>query len=329
MTTLLLALLVGCPDNAGETGKPGGNDQDDSADSGDTSGDTCEVQILEVSPEDGETGVYYREVLTATFDNGDQGDVTFAIADAAGNTVTPDDVTWAEGDTMASLSVVLSPDTTYTFTTTACGVGLATTFTTDSLGEPLEIPPEDLIGRTYMFRLSDADITEPAFLDVVASTYLVVPLLFGVTSASDTEIDLLGALGYHESDGSYTQIDELATWDFPAADFSEAPYFEAQAEAITIMYVDIAIPIENFHLAGTFSADGSAIEHGTASGLGDSRYMGSLIGQDDEPGAICELAEGAGVYCTECSDGEPYCLYIVAEDITADYIPGLTVTPYP
>ena len=42
-----------------------------------------------------------------------------------------------------------------------------------------------------------------------------------------------------------------------------------------------------------------------------------------------DLAAAAGVYCTECSDGEPYCLPIVAEHIEAAKVDGLTLVVVP
>lgn len=324
----LLLVLAACPD-PDDTGKvPGGSDLDE--DTAGDSGTPCVMAATGVSPETGATGVYYRDPLQATFTDGAVDVASFTLVDAAGNAGTIEEITWSEGYVQATLSVVLEPSTTYTLTAAACETSVSTTFTTSDLGTALSLPASDLIGRTYMFRLSeDADITEPPFLEAVAGSYLSVPLLFGVTDANDSIIDLLGALGYHESTGEYVQVEGDTTWDFPAADFTEAPYFEAEAERIVITYQGVDIPIENFHLAGTFSADGTQIAEGTATGLGDSRYLGALMGRDDEPGAICEIAEAAGVYCTECSDGEPWCLYIVAENITADWEEGLTLVPYP
>jgi len=177
-----------------------------------------------------------------------------------------------------------------------------------------------------VWRLSDATITEPSFLDFVASSYLTVPLIIAVTDADDTTLDLVGGVGYHENDGSYTQVMEEETWDFPAGDFSEQPYFEAYADYITLSYDGIPIPIEQFNLSGTFNADGSAIEEGVGTGLGDSRHMWALIGQPEEDyDAVCRIASKAGVDCEPCSDGEPYCIYIVAEGITATWEEGLTL----
>ena len=196
---------------------------------------------------------------------------------------------------------------------------------TSSLGSPLTVAPEDLLGNTYEFRLSnDAEITEPAFLDVMAASYLNVPLLFGVSAVDATSLTLIGSLGTQADDGSYSQ-DVGDVWHFPACDFSTAPFFSTVADLITLTYNGTDIPIEQFTLEGTFAPDGSSIEHGVATGNVDSRNLGPLVGQPDEPGAICNLASDLGVKCVPCADGEPYCLYMVAEQISAEMAEGLTL----
>ncbi len=321
-----LGLLVGCDDgklNEDTDDTDIGNDSGD-PDTADTDTGPCEATVLSMEPADGATAVYYRDPIVVSFEN-DGSSATISLADAGGAPVTFD-TTWANGNVQAELSTVLAADTIYTLTVEVCGETTTSTFTTSSLGAPLTVSQEELLGRTFVFRLSEATITEPAFLDFVASSYLTVPLLISVSAADDTSIDLLGGIGEHENDGSYTQVMDEETWDFPAGDFSEQPYFEAYAEYITLSYNAILIPIEQFNLSGTFTADGTAIQRGVASGLGDSRHMGPLVGRDaDDYSAVCEIAAGAGVECEPCADGEPYCIYIVAEEITATWEEGLAL----
>lgn len=316
-----LALVAGCGDD-NEGGKDtSGGDLDTS------SGDVveCAVTTLAIVPEDGATGVYYRDPLVVSFEGDASAEATISLVDASGaeTAVTP---TWGEGGVQATMDVVLEPSTTYTLTVDVCDATTTATFTTSDLGTPLTVASADLQGRTYVFRLSEADITEPAFLDVIADSYLNVPLLLGITAADDTSIDILGALGTLNDDGSYTQNMAQLTWDFPAADFTTRPFFFAQAEYIVLSYQGTPIPIEDFTIEGTFTADGTAIMEGRATGLGDSRELGQMIFGDDDPAAICNLAEDQGVYCVPCADGGPYCLEIVAEDIVATWEEGLVVT---
>lgn len=327
-TLVIIALgICGCPAEVKEddTSVVGIDDTADINDTDDTdTHGTCEAAVIGMTPLDGATAVYYRDPLEVSFDE-DGSFAVLTLADAGGNDV-PFTTTWTEGNVQAILDVVLVGDTTYTLTADVCGVVTTAAFTTSSLGAPLSVATSDLIGRTFMFRLSESTITEPAFLDFVASTYLIVPLLISVSEADDTTIELLGGVGEQENDGTFTQVMEEETWDFPAGAFSEQPYFEAYAEYITVSYSGIPIPIEGFGLSGTFTADGSQIQKGIASGLGDSRHMWPLLGLEEEDyNAVCEIAAGAGVKCLPCSDGEPYCLDIVAEEVTAVWEEGLVM----
>ena len=311
MFPLALLTLAGCTGKAVDTSDtdPGHGDDSDSAPLDDTAG--CVAGVLSTEPADGATDVYYHDTITVSFD-GDGGAAVFALTDPDGTAV-PVSATWTDGNVQAILTASLAPLTEYTLNTTVCGNSASSSFTTSDLGTPLTVDPSELVGSTYVFRLSDADITEPAFLGIIAGTYLTVPIL-------------IGGLGY-EQDAGYVQEPGLPTWDFPVASFTDQPYFEAASSLITIMYGTTPIPISDFTLSGTFRSDGSAIEHGIATGTGDSRYMAELVGKPaDEYSAVCDLAASAGVVCTECpTDGEPYCLYIVAESINATKVDGLTM----
>ena len=320
--TSFLMILTACGTDKASTNDDSSIGHD--SETGDSNVGPCTTQVMSVEPADGAADVYYHHTITVSFD-GDGGSAEFSLLDASGVDV-PVTATFTEGNVQAVLTADLEPVTAYTLTTSVCGSEASSSFTTNALGSPLDMDPADLIGATYEFRLSDADITEPAFLDLIAGTYLTVPILIGVDSADSTSIDMLGGLGYETTD-SYAQDTTLPSWDFPVADFTTQPFFHAQSPLITIMYGTTAIPIEQFNLSGTFAADGSAIEEGYVTGIGDSRYMATLVGKPaDDLSAVCDLAASLGVNCTECADGEPYCLYIVAENITAERIDGLTLT---
>jgi hypothetical protein len=210
---LLLALaLAACKDDkdAATDGDDTsvGTDTDTADDTDTNTEDTdvnCAAVVLSTQPANGATAVYYRDPVVVSFD-GEASAAVITVVDAGGTAATLE-TTWSEGSVQASLSGVLLPATEYTVSVDVCGVVTTSTFTTSSLGSPLAIPASDLLGRAYVWRLSDATITEPSFLDFVASTYLTVPLLIGVTAADDTSIDLLGGVGFHENDGAYTQVD--------------------------------------------------------------------------------------------------------------------------
>ncbi len=328
---LSLAALVACGDDTKST------DTDTGAVTDDTASDTsvvdtsvpCEVTVGNASIAEGDMNVYYRDTLTLSF-SGDAvaAGAVVAIRDASGADASAA-LIWSEGNVQASFALTLAPSTPYTLHAEVCGVTTDIPFTTSSLGEPLTGAAEDLVGHTYVFRLSDSEITDPRFLDALAGTYLTVPLLITVTMADASSIDLLGALGELRDDGTYRQLRGEPTWDFPVADFSAAPYFSASAERIVIPYAGIEIPVEDFTLSGTFTSDGTELAEAIVTGLGDSRDMGALLGQADDPNAMCSLAAAAGVECEPCGDGEPYCLHIVAEEINAQYLPGVSITAVP
>jgi len=341
---LTLALMVAChkndkpKDDSGtipnESQPDSGttNTDDSSMDDTGTTHDTdtappCTALVLETTPVEGEMAWYQRDPLQVLFDS-DGSQATVTLTDGTGATV-PMLSTWGDGNVSLSLSNLLVPATDYTLTVDLCGVQTQTHFRTSDLGLPLQVVPEDLVGRTWEFRFSDnATITEPGFLDVLASSYLSVPILIGVEYADATSIDLIGALGDQYPSGLYYQSTVEDPWDFPLGDFSQSPFFSSTAALATLTYDGVPIPIEQFHLEGTFTADASQIQKGVATGLVDTRDAGVWVNDPGNPDAVCNLAKLAGnIDCLECADGMPYCLFIRAEDITATYVEGLTIQP--
>ncbi len=325
--SIVLLALAACNKDKVDDDSAAVSDTDpvDTDDTDTLTGD-CSATVLSSTPEDGDSDVYYRTVFTVSFDGDGQTDAAeFSVLDDVGNPADVTDVVWSDGGVQVMFRADLAPSTAYQLGTTVCGVTTAASFVTNTIGTPIADGNASLAGRAYVTRLSDATIVDPAVLDPLLGQYLTVPLLFEVTAADDTTIDLLGALGYQEDDGSFTQLTDLPSWDFPAGDFTDTPYFFAQAASITILYGDIPIPLEDFTLEGSFTADGSQIVYGRATGLGDTRYLGALVNQPDVESAVCDLAGAMGVYCEPCADGEPYCLFIIAEDIEADYEEGLDV----
>ncbi len=314
---------------ADDTSTPGVDD--DTGGGGDSGGNTdpgpCTTTVLGTEPAADSVDVYYRSPLVVSFD-ADGSAATFTLTDAGGG-ATPFTRTWTDGNVQAVLDVELAGHTVYTLAVDLCGVVTESSFTTSDLGSPLTIDPAELAGRTYSWRLSDAQITTPTFLNAIADAYLTTPILIAVTAADTATIDMIGGLGYLTDVGALEQQPTSTTWDFPAGDFTKSPYFEAYADLISISIRGTSIPVEGFHFSGTFSADGSTIAEGIGAGLGDTRNIGTILGSDD-PNAVCDLAEASGLACEPCgSDGEPYCLPIVAEHITAEWEPTITLVVVP
>jgi hypothetical protein len=294
------------PLETGETGGPSG----------------CGQLAGDLDPASGSTDVYYKDVLTATFQD-DGSAAVFTVTDDVGAEVAST-VSWGDGNLVATVTADLGPDTDYLFSVDACGTVTQSQFHTSTLGASLTVDPSQLVGRTYTFRLSDAEITEPAVLNAFAGNF-TAPLFFMVTEADASAIDWLGAIGYVNNAGAYIQDTGAVTWDFPAGDFSAAPYFTAATDSIVIEYSGTPAPVEDFTLSGTFAADAGTVEEAKFTGYVDTRDLGPLMQLEDTDDAVCGALGQLGIYCSECSDGSPYCLYVVGEHITADYLDGFTV----
>ena len=290
-------------------------------------GAPCEALLnadAPVSPEDGETGVYWREAITLTFD-ADASATEILLSDAAGAPVDAD-LSWdaARMNVRVVPAQPLAPDATYGLSVQGCGNDVVFTFTTASWGAPLDVAPVDLVGRVYNFDLAGADYVKPEGLGTLLGLYLTEPLLFQVTDVTPGGISLMGAQGMVDgTSGEIIQNRTFSTWDFGQASFSEAPFFGATTAGIAIDYAGSVIPMHNFHVEGTFSADGETIGGAMASGFGDTRDMGPLLQLGGDPDAVCDFAAGLGLECVDCPDGNPWCLEIEARFDDADWLEGL------
>ena len=165
----------------------------------------------------------------------------------------------------------------------------------------MEIEPTGLVGNTYNIDLASAEYSQPPGIDVILGNNIDQPLLFGVDVVSDSAIDFIAALGIFDDFGNITQSTGL--WGFPNADFTAAPYFDANAEYLAIDYNGIAIPIHNFNISGTFSPDGSAIGGAQFSGLGDTQDLGPAFLPNGDADTICNILEPLGAECEVCPPG--------------------------
>lgn len=324
----LALLLLGCPTTDGGKDAPEDTDTAAGVDSG--NGEDCSVQMIAVSPNPDAVGVYYRDPIVLSFD-GDGSSASWSLTAPDGSSPTLSAV-WGDGNTMVTLSGTLAPATTYTLGVDICGAEPSVSFTTSSLGS-FDLSPSDLVDRTYSFALADAEIIQPAVLEAFDDAKLITPLGFMVQNADDTSMELLGAVCEAQF-GELVQKSNTETWDFPAADFTAAPYFSTDIDELTIVYEDDAagvprtdIVLYEFKFDGVFSADGSSIEHGAIDTLVDSRGLGPLFNLADTDDAVCTFAADFGVTCAECPDGGAYCLHTIGVDIVAPWIEGLTLYP--
>ena len=116
----------------------------------------------------------------------------------------------------------------------------------------------------------------------------------------------------------------LCPYDFPPADFSDAPFFAADTEVLEINFksgsTEVLISLYDMHLEGTISPDSSAMGGAWISGMLETSNLGSLIditgsgeGLGDGASAVCDTLEGLGLsgICEPCA-GSDYCLYVEA-----------------
>ncbi|MCP4807832.1 MAG: hypothetical protein GY884_21015 [Proteobacteria bacterium] len=337
----LIALLACNKDDPSNTDgtQPDDSDPVVETDSGDV--EECLVVPLEITPEDQDTGVYYRDKLVVSF-TGPAPDASFTLATTDDGedhapTLIP---SWNDSDEQATLTVqgYLQANRDYALTITVCDEAYTSTFSTDLYGGDLSEDRDQLVDRVYLVELDEVTFTEPEGFGAFISLYLDVPILIGVQAVEPdgTAMDLIGAQGRLKNDGTYTQkyyqtIDEVQyhvpTWPFPDADFNGSPFFSGESEKIELRYDGAFVPVYDFHIEGTFAPDGSSFGGGRLWGLGDTADMASLFGEADDPYYVCELVAGAGAECEVCPEsGEKTCLFLKGENITAehlDYIEGI------
>lgn len=304
----------------GSEGDDGGTDGTDGADGGD-----CTAEVVETLPESGDNEVYTREILEVLFSEDVRTiEPSFSLMDSAGGAAAIT-VTYDETGMRAFVAPdeAMVADATYTLAVDVCASSAAVDFSTTYYGAPLELSDSELVGLTYAFDLGGANYTKPAGLGAVLGSFLSAPLLIGIGDLTDGNIQILGTQGLDGDSGP--ELDpSYPVWDFGSADFSTSPYFSSDPVDIELDYDGIPIPIYNFSLFGTFAPDGSSIGFAGASGSGDSRNMGPLIGAGSDPSAICDTAAGFGVSCEDCpNDGQPYCLEIELEFEPAPLAAGI------
>lgn len=289
----------------------------------------CTDIFVTSEPAGGETDWYWRD-LPRVFTQTDRVTRYSARLQEADGTPVQTEMQWDEN---TGLSFVLETgryleaSTDYVLVLQDCQQTQEIAFTTSALGEPLEEPAASLVGNTYLLDLAGAEWIEPPQLASIIAVYLTDPILLGVRFADDQQIDFLGAPGYTDILGNVTQASGVPTWDFPLADFEAQPFINTQVDAITLQYSIgevIDIPVQDFVLQATFSADGRTLGGGVLSGQADTRGIGLLLNPNDE-GALCELSAGLGVFCEPCPDGESFCLDLVARDLEGTLQPGLVL----
>lgn len=315
---LALVSVIGCSDKGDDSGSPTGD-----GGAGDGGTGSCEVEVDASFPVDGTPDAYYRTTIEFELSDPDpEGTPTVTVVDGSGATVAGTTTLNEDGDVVIfTPDAPLSAATTFTATLDWCAGTYPITFTTSSLGGSLT---SDLVGKSYVVDLTAADFVEPAGVADLLLGSLENSILLGV-QATSPNLQMIGAISV---DAGTDQDLCTETIPFPAADFSQSPYFEVGPEDTTISVAGYNIEILQLEVTGTFAADGSYFGGGTLSGELDARLLAPLVGEllgTKDPDEICGVVAGFGVSCEVCSsDGQPYCLAVYVRDITANEL-GATI----
>jgi hypothetical protein len=305
--------LVGCGDKGEDTG--GGSEADGSA-------PACAVNA--VSPaypsSDGQPDFYYRADVEFKFDGIDE-DATLTVKDLATGTDVAGTAVWTDSTLAFTPSAPFATANEFTATLSHCAGESSVGFTTSSLGSALEGDLSSLNGRTYKVGLDGARFVEPAGVGSLLLGLLEQDILLGVVSATDTELEMMGAISV---DGGGEQDRCEPSIEFPeVADFTSSPFFQIGPQDTTLSAAGYDIQISQLRISGDFSTDGTYIGGAILSGEIDARdIVGALVGggllEEEDPQAVCDLIGTFGVACAECSsDGQAYCLNLYVDQITA------------
>ena len=293
---------------------------DKSEDSGEVidPGNPCTVEVSSTVPSADAVDAYYRADIEFHLSEADE-TASLTVTDAGGAAV--DGTSWTSDDGTVvyfTPTDALAPSSSYTATLDMCQdkddpKSPAISFTTSSLGEAVEC---ELSGRTFLVDLANARFVKPEGVAELLLGQLEDDILMGVMSESDTEVEMLGALGSPDGQDYCTP-----TIDFPVADYTNAPYFSVGPQDTAIAAAGYDIEISNLMISGTFAGDCGSFGGGVLGGELDARILGVLLGElvgTEDPDEVCTLLTGFGVTCGACaSDGEPYCIEILADQLTA------------
>lgn len=287
-------------------------------DGGDDTGATdtmtdCQNSVTEFFPADGETQAYYRTTVEVNFAEFEE-DATLTVADADGNDVSGTHE-WFDDRLVFTPDSALSPSTSYTTTVLySCSMdgSLTATWQTGEVGTSVDLNSTDLEGRTYLLNLKDGRFVEPEGVGDVVGDFLDQIVFVGVNSASSTEIEMMGGLGYKNTDDAGDANDGLTpiadpgktssedslfqepclpTIEFPEpADFTGNPFFEVVADGADITVAGYTVTVDELQVSGAFSPDGSYIAGASLAGRIDTEPLVPLLFEGcDEP----ELEDGS------------------------------------
>lgn len=186
----------------------------------------------------------------------------------------------------------------------------------DDTGEPDPGEEHDAAssfeGRTWRIDLSAAVWDEPSGLGDVLVGAIESPILLQVWAASDSALDVVGAVADWDDvdgDGDRDEQDPCAlTLDLSGSAFTN-PGFEIGPSTLSIIVDGIPMSLEDTTIMGAFEPGGASFD-AELEGMMDTRPLAAWLDPEGSDDAACELlASLAYGHCETCpSDGEPYCV---------------------
>lgn len=300
-----------------------GSLKEDTQSQEDTAFSACSATIESTHPFINAADMYYRDRIKVDFSE----EITSATL-----TLTDSSQALVSGlATMEGTQLIFTPDeplapsSSYRAFVEYCGSEEPVTidFTTSSLGTPLTNGNVDLLEKTFAVDLESGVVLEPAGVGELLRSFLSNTFLINVFETTPTTISVLSALSYANSFDQNFCVPTLN--DFPLIDVSQTPFFSLDTDSLQLNVAAYNTKVYNFRVEGTFASDASFFGQAYVSGEFDAREAYTLLNdfgfaaenEDD----VCSLLEGLGASCIECSsDGAPYCIRIVIDDLIANAI---------
>lgn len=170
-------------------------------------------------------------------------------------------------------------------------------------------------GKLYAISPDDLTVMEPAGLDAVFDEVLTRDVLVYVEDETSETLMLDVALA--GADGRQDPCE--AVRQFPAADWSRNPVFEAGPGELATSFGGQPATFRHLQLGGTFDEYAFAWREGTLSAQLDTRELQAALPREDD---LCGLVEDLGGACEPCDDGEEACFALRLEDIVAELVDG-------
>jgi len=312
---------------------------------GDDDDSTAEpdVVIVEANPEPGEDNFFFQSPLWVEFDRAPDS-ATISLSGPDGDVAGTQEEDNNGRVARFTPSADLTPSTDYTMTVSwaPAAQDLNVSFTTGPYGNTVGTE-DDLIGATYNIDLANANFVEPPGVGPILQSQIGdIAIIFSPLPTSDFaagEMHIVGAIG-EDVGGTITQDtcnESLAfTYgpdnvlgggdDVPAG--WDNPVLELGPTDLVISVQGINATIQDLVIIGTFHPDLVDMRGGTFAGKVDTRPLAPELDPEGGEGAICDLVEETiGVSCEECGGTVPgpFCLSVLADNIVAEEVPGLTV----